>query len=140
MKESQNNINSVASDKKRKIRNDIILVAVIAIIAAAGLLFFGMNKEAGSYVAVNVDGEQTAIYPLSVDTEVTVTTGENNEDINVLTIKDGKAYVSEANCPDGICAETRAAQYVGETIVCLPHKVVFEIVAEGEEPEIDVAV
>lgn len=139
MKESQNK-NSVASDKKRKIRNDIILVAVIAVIAAAGLLFFGMNKEAGSYVAVNVDGEQTAIYSLSVDTEVTVTTGENNEDINVLTIKDGKAYVSSANCPDGICAETRAAQYVGETIVCLPHKVVIEIVAEGKEPQIDVAI
>lgn len=139
MKESQNK-NSVASDKKRKIRNDIILVAVIAVIAAAGLLFFGMNKEAGSYVAVNVDGEQTAVYPLSVDTEVTVTTGENNENINVLVIKDGKAYVGEANCPDGICAETRAAQYVGETIVCLPHKVVIEIVAEGKEPQIDVAI
>lgn len=139
MKESQNK-NSVASDKKRKIRNDIILVAVIAVIAAAGLLFFGMNKEAGSYVAVNVDGEQTAVYPLSVDTEVTVTTGENNENINVLVIKDGKAYVGEANCPDGICAETRATQYVGETIVCLPHKVVIEIVAEGKEPQIDVAI
>lgn len=139
MKESQN-INSVASDKKRKIRNDIILVAVVLIIAATGLLFFSMNKEAGSYVAVNVNGEQTAIYPLFTDTEVTVTTGENNENINILTIKDGKAYVSEANCPDGICAETRAAQYVGETIVCLPHKVVFEIVAEGEETDLDVVV
>ena len=139
MKESQNK-NSVASDKKRKLRNDIILVAVIAVIAAAGLLFFGLNKEAGAYAAVNIDGEQTAVYPLSVDTEVTITTGENNENINVLTIKDGKAYVSEANCPDGICAETRAAQYVGETIVCLPHKVVIEIVAENADDELDVAV
>lgn len=140
MKDSQNTKNSVTFDKKRKIRNDIILVAVVLVIAAAGLLFFGLNKEAGTFAAVNIDGEQTAIYPLSVDTEVTVTTGENNEHINVLVIKDGKAYVSEANCPDGICAETRAAQYVGETIVCLPHKVVIEIVAENTEPEIDVAV
>lgn len=139
MKESQNK-NSVASDKKRKIRNDIILVAVIALIAAAGLLFFGLNKEVGAFAAVNVNGEQTAIYPLSENTEVTITTGENNENINVLTILDGKAYVSEANCPDGICAETRAAQYVGETIVCLPHKVVIEIVAENTDSEIDVAI
>lgn len=140
MSNTENIKNSATSDKKRKLRNDMILVAVIAVIAAAGLLFFGLNKEAGSYVAVNVDGEQTAIYPLPENTEVTITTGENNEDINVLVIKDGKAMISEANCPDGICAETRAAQYVGETIVCLPHKVVIEIVAEGEEPEIDVAV
>lgn len=139
MKESQNK-NSVASDKKRKIRNDIILVAVIAVIAAAGLLFFGLNKEAGSYVAVNIDGEETAIYPLSENTEVTITTGENNEHINVLVIKDGKAIISEANCPDGICSETRAVSYVGETIVCLPHKVVIEIVAEDKESEIDVVV
>lgn len=138
MKEVQKN--TVASDQKRKIRNDIILVAVILVIAAAGLLFFGLNKEMGSSVAVNINGEQTAVYPLSVDTEVTITTGENNEHINVLTIKDGKAYISEANCPDGICAETRAAQYVGETIVCLPHKVVVEIVAENTDSEIDVAI
>lgn len=133
-------VKGVTSDKKRRLRNDIILVAVIFVIAAAGLLFFGINKEAGAYVTVNINGEQTAIYPLSVDTEVTITTGEKNIDINVLTISDGKAYISEANCPDGICAKTRAAQYVGETIVCLPHKVVIEIVAENEDPEIDVAV
>lgn len=138
MKEVQKN--TVTSDQKRKIRNDTILVAVILIIAAAGLLFFGLNKEMGSSVAVNINGEQTAVYPLSVNTEVTITTGENNEHINVLTIKDGKAYISEANCPDGICAETRAAQYVGETIVCLPHKVVIEIVAENTDSEIDVAI
>lgn len=138
MKEVQKN--TVTSDQKRKIRNDIILVAVILVIAAAGLLFFGLNKEMGSSVAVNINGEQTAVYPLSVNTEVTITTGENNEHINVLTIKDGKAYISEANCPDGICAETRAAQYVGETIVCLPHKVVIEIVAENTDSEIDVAI
>lgn len=138
MKEVQKN--TVTSDQKRKIRNDIILVAVILIIAAAGLLFFGLNKEMGSSVAVNINGEQTAVYPLSVNTEVTITTGENNEHINVLTIKEGKAYISEANCPDGICAETRAAQYVGETIVCLPHKVVVEIVAENTDSEIDVAI
>ncbi len=137
---SNKEVNNVTSDKKRKIRNDIILVAVILVIAAAGLLFFGLNKEMGSSVAVNINGEQTAVYPLSVNTEVTIITGENNEYINVLTIKDGKAYISEANCPDGICAETRAAQYVGETIVCLPHKVVVEIVAENTDSEIDVAI
>lgn len=138
MKEVQKN--TVTSDQKRKTRNDIILVAVILVIAAAGLLFFGLNKEVGSSVAVNINGEQTAVYPLSVDTEVTITTGENNEHINVLTIKDGKAYISEANCPDGICAETRSAQYVGETIVCLPHRVVIEIVSENKDSEIDIVI
>ena len=137
---SNKEVKNVTSDKKRKIRNDIILVAVIMVIAAAGLLFFGMNKEAGSFVAVNVNGKQTAIYSLAENTEITVTTGENNEHINVLIIKEGKAYVREANCPDGICVETRAAQYAGETIVCLPHKVVFEILAENTDSEIDVVV
>lgn len=126
---SKSQVNKVTSDKKRKLRNDIILVAVIVIIAAAGLLIFGLNKETGSFAAVNINGEQKAVYPLSVDTEVTITTGENGEYINVLTIRDGKAYVSEANCPDGICTETRAVQYEGETIVCLPHRVVIEIVS-----------
>ncbi len=120
----------------KRTRNDIILVAVIIFIAAAGLLFFGINRESGNAVAVNINGERTAVYSLSTDLEVTISTGEN---YNTLVIENGKARISSADCPDGICVETRAVSYVGETIVCLPHKVVVEVIGDTEA-EIDVAV
>ena len=129
-----------ASQKNHKLKNDIILAVVILAIAAAGLLLFTLNKEEGSSVIVEVDKVQVAKYSLSENIEVPIKTGENDEHINILVIKDGKAYISEADCPDKICAETRAISFVGETIVCLPHKVIIEIANENVDDGLDVAI
>ncbi len=137
MKKSDSN---AFSNGKRKIRNTVILAAVILIIAVAGLLFIKLTKTEGSIVVVKIDGVQTAAYPLSENTEVEIKTGENGENINVLVIEDGKAYISEADCPDGICKDYRPVSYVGETIICLPHKVVVEVVADDTNGGLDAAV
>ena len=108
---------NINSEKNRKIRNDIILAVAIVLIATVGLLLFVLTKEEGSTVAVKIDGVVTDTYPLSENIEVLIKTGENDENINVLTIEDGKASISEADCPDKICVETRAVSFVGETIV-----------------------
>lgn len=128
------------SQKNRKLKNDIILAVVIVLIATAGLLLFIFNREQGSTVSVTVDGQQIASYPLSEDREVTIKTGNNDEHINILVIKDGKASISEADCPDKICVESRAVSFVGETVVCLPHKLVIEITNQNADGELDVAV
>ena len=128
------------SQKNQKLRNDIILAVVIVLIAAAGLLLFTMNKEVGSTASVKIDGNEVASYSLSENIEIPIKTGDNDEYINILTIKDGKAFISEADCPDKICVETRAVSYVGETIVCLPHKLVIEITNENTDGGLDVAV
>lgn len=128
------------SQQNRKLRNDIILAVVIVLIAAAGLLLFTLNREQGSTVSVKINGVQTATYPLSENREVSIKTGDNDEHINVLVIKDGKATISKADCPDKICVESRAVSFVGETIVCLPHKLVIEITNQNADGELDVAV
>ena len=44
----------------------------------------------------------------------------------------------KADCKDQICADHKAIEKSGETIVCLPHKVVIEIQSEdGKEQELD---
>ena len=128
------------SQKNQKLRNDIILAVVIVLIATAGLLLFVFNREQGSTVSVKIDGTQIASYPLGENREIPIKTGDNDEHINVLVIKDGKASISEADCPDKICVETRAVSYVGETVVCLPHKLVIEITNQNADGGIDVAV
>lgn len=137
---SQTHKNEALTDKKRNIRNDIILAAAIVIIAVAGLVFWMFNRTEGTYVAVKVDGEVRQMYSLSEDCEVVIKTGADNEHVNVLVIRDGKAFVKEADCPDSICVKTRAASYVGETIVCLPHKLVVEIVADGDVSDLDMTI
>lgn len=125
-------------NKSKKSRNDIILVAVILLIAAAGLLFVSLNREPGSLAAVKIDGVQTAVYPLSENTTVEILTGEEDEFSNTLVIENGKAYISQANCPDRICAGHRAVSFTGETIVCLPHKVIIEIISDNTENDLDI--
>ena len=107
-----------------KVKNDIILVAVLlALVALAALVLF-LSRSAGDTVAVTVDGKPFGEYPLSEDRVVEI---ENGDGYNILVIKDGKARVSEASCPDGICSSHRPISYGGESIICLPNKVVVEI-------------
>ncbi len=132
---------SVASTEQKILRrSDLWLIAVVAVVALVGLLLWKGNQTAGTSVAVFIDGVQTATYPLTAEREVVIATGDENQHRNVLVIKDGKAYIREADCPDSICVKTRAAAYVGETIVCLPHKLVVEIVAESSDSDLDMTV
>ena len=123
---------------KKKTRNDIILAVIVIAVAAMGLLLLNVFKTEGSFVAVKIDGEETARYPLSVNTEVVIETGDDGR--NTLVIEDNKAFMKDANCPDKICEGHSKISYKGETIVCLPHKVVIEIVASDSENELDVVV
>lgn len=123
--------------EKIKKRNDIILIAVLLLLTAAGLLLFNAFKVGGDTVVVLIDGKESASYPLSVDKEVVIET-ENGK--NVLVIKDKIAFVKEADCPDGICVEHRPVSKVGETIVCLPHSLVIKIESKSAEQTLDIII
>lgn len=123
---------------KRKTKNDIILAVIVIAVAAIGLLLLNVFKTEGSFAVIKIDGKETARYPLSVNTEVVIETGDNGK--NTLVIEDNKAFMKDANCPDKICEGHSKISYKGETIVCLPHKVVIEIVAEDSENELDVVI
>ena len=110
---------------KRTVRNDLLLIGAILFICAAIFAVFIASQTEGRYISVQVDGKETARYELSTDIETVITTGENGQYHNVLQIKGGKATVIDADCPDKICAAHKPISAEGETIVCLPHKVVI---------------
>ena len=123
---------------KKKFKNDIILVAIIVLVATVGLFLLNIFKIEGSFAVIKIDGKETERYPLSVNTEVVIET--ENDGKNTLVIEDGKAFIKDATCPDKICEGHNKISFKGETIVCLPHKVVIEIVADNSENELDVVV
>lgn len=114
---------------EKKHRNDLILIAVL--LAAAGIAFgiIQLGKKSGGYAVVVQDGKEVATYPLNVDTTVTINSPTG---FNTLVIKDGKADVTDADCPDKLCVNQHSISYDGETIVCLPNKLVVKIVSEAE--------
>lgn len=121
----------MANDKK--IRNDLLLVGVlIAVLLIVGAVLLICRTE-GETVVVTVDGVVYGTYPLHRDTEVDIRTGENGEQYNRLVIKDGKAYVEDANCPGGTndkCTLHAPISYEWDSIICRPHKVVVSIESE----------
>ena len=125
------------NENKKKIRNDIILAAVILLIAVAGLLLMNLNKTQGEFAVVKIDGVEKHRYPLSENLTVNIVTGKEEENINILVIKDGEAFMTEADCPDGICVAHRPIKNTGESIVCLPHKIVVEIQSNDNVDELD---
>lgn len=119
----------------KKIKNDIILVSVLAgliLLAILGILLF---RKSGSTVKVTVDGKLFGEYSLDEDKTVEI---RSDGGTNLLVIKDGKAYVERASCPDGICSSHRPISYGGESIICLPNKVVVEVTAVKQENQPDI--
>ncbi|MBE6777137.1 MAG: NusG domain II-containing protein [Ruminococcaceae bacterium] len=111
----------------KKLRNDILLVGGIVVFALLLFVVFKLNLKDGNLVKVSIDNQMKDCYNFNEDGEYTITSGKNT---NVLVIKDGTAFIKSADCPDKICVHHRPISKVGETIVCLPHKVVVEIIKE----------
>lgn len=112
-------------------KNDWILVAVILVLAEIGFLILtSFGRQTAGIVKVTVDGELFGTYSLKKEHEIEI------NDTNRLIIKDGQVDMIEADCPDQICVDHKTISRNKETIVCLPNKVVVEIVG-GEDAEID---
>lgn len=122
---------------KKKVRNDILLIILLLIGAGAAGLFMLFTGDPGSTVSVTVNGKEIMSLPLDKDVSVDIHPGEGKDDFtNTLTIKDGKAYISYADCPDQICVNRGGISYEDETIVCLPHRLVVTVI-RGEKAETD---
>ena len=120
--------------KDKKIRNDIILALAVVIAAAGFWIFTELMKDDGAFAVVTVNGTVSARYPLDTDAEIRLES--ENGGYNILVIKDGKADVTEASCPDHVCVDQRAVGRTGEAITCLPNKTVITV--EGpSESEVD---
>lgn len=119
-------------------KNDIILIAVILVVTAAVLLGVRIwqkgNTGDSAQVVVTIDGQQYGSYPLNEDRTERIELPDGS--YNILVISEGYANVSEASCPDQICVKHNHVRFKGETIVCLPNKVVVEIIG-GENNGID---
>jgi hypothetical protein len=103
-------------------------VLSLVVVGLSVFLILELFKTPGAYVSVTVDGGESHLYPLEVDGEYSLNGGTN-----VLVIKDGKAYMSHADCPDKVCVNSGRISYTGEKIICLPNKVFITVVGAEEE-------
>ena len=114
------------TDRKKRIRADILLIAGLLLLSLGLFAYQRLSRETGALAVVYVNGERSGAYPLSEDAEIRLSAWEG-DGYNVLHIEDGYASVREASCPDKICVNSHAIRYGGESITCLPNRVVVRI-------------
>ena len=115
-----------------KYKKEIIITSSLLLISVISLIVISLAMPIGASVEVCEDGKLTAVYSLEADGEYSLLGGAN-----ILVIENGYAYIKEADCPDLTCVRTGKISKVGETIICLPHKLSVTVTGEAEEgPEI----
>lgn len=113
-------------------KKDWVLIAIIIVVA--GLAFFLHNLlgvKGANCVVVKVDGKIEGTYSLGEDQEISINGGTNT-----LVIKNNRAKMKEADCPDQLCVNQKAISKNNESIICLPNKVVVEV-ESSENSEFD---
>lgn len=107
----------------------ILCVSLSLIIFFAGTLPVS-GKDKGNTVVITVDGEEYMRLPLDQEQDIMIPghRGLNNH----LVIHDGEADIIDALCHDKICVHQKKISHPGETIVCLPNRVVIGIEGKGE--------
>ena len=134
---------------------DIILISVCLLAAVLLEVFFVVHRETGSTVRILHDGvelKRIDLYPAQTDSETNTDSGycliTYRDDVvgveyfsykpepklpegtgyNLISVTDGTVIVEAADCKDQICVHHKPVSAKGESIICLPHRLVVEII------------
>ena len=105
---------------------DIILLIIILAVGIPMSVLSLTAGTGGDKVKVSADGQVYGIYPLDEDCEIEVTEDGHT---NHITIKDGQVSMSYSTCRNQVCVNTGTISHTKDAIVCLPNRVVVEIIS-----------
>lgn len=120
-------------------KNKTFLIIFSAVIVLSLSVIFVSRRAGADRKTANIyqDGALIETVDLSAVTapyELEVNDGELK---NTVLIEHGSISMKTANCPDQLCVRQGAIRNGVYPIVCLPHKVIIEIVDSGEQTDID---
>lgn len=116
-------------------RGDKLLIVFVVILSMMSLIFIknqGLSKD-DKYVSVQINGEEIKkIYfdKKLIGNEIVV---ETEYGYNIIEIGDEEVRVIDASCPDKLDVLQGSISKIGETIVCLPNRMVVEIKGTKED-------
>ena len=118
-------------------RMDVVIILILLVIS---FIPYGMLKNHQShykgttYAVISIDGKEQKKIELTdeLDEEFTF---KSVYGINSVAIHDGRIGIIEADCKDRICINEGFIGDVGERIVCLPNRLIIEIVGEEKNSE-----
>lgn len=119
-------------------KSDAVIIFFVLLFAFAAYFsypyFINEGANSDEIVQITVNGKEYGNYSLLNDLKIPVKTDFG---FNLIEINDGKAYISEADCPDKLCVNKGKVCENGQQIVCLPNRVVIRIFKSESKGEYD---
>ena len=103
---------------------DVLILALVLVLVAL-TIYYAVSPEKGDFAEVYLNGNKVMTIPLSRD-------GEHTLEHLTIVVRGGKLSVKDADCPDKICEKRGEIWRKGQSIVCLPNRIVIKIAGKGE--------
>ena len=102
-----------------------MLIIILAVGIPLAILSLS-SGTGGDKVKISLNGKVYGTYPLHEDRVIEVSEDGHT---NHITIKDGQVSMSYSTCRNQVCVNTGAISETKDAIVCLPNRVVVEIIS-----------
>lgn len=114
-------------------KGDRILVAILILLSIFLYIFIGSTvaKTGAEYISVQVDGveiERIKLGELNETKELQIKTLYGD---CILAYDSDSCWMEESECKDKLCIKQGKISKTGQIIVCLPFRVMVEIVGEN---------
>lgn len=124
----------------RLTKGDKLLIVFVVILSFVSMGFINRHtfSNMDKYISVQVNGKE--IKKIIFDSKIVGNTIpiETQYGYNLLEIDEDRVRVIEASCPDLIDVKQGYISRVGETIVCLPNRMVVEIKGIKKDTDVDI--
>ncbi len=111
----------------------LALVLALCVVFLLGKLFLYPTAHNGM-VKITVYGEVYGEFSLLEERELHIE--DANGGFNTVHIGDGAVWVSDADCPDGLCVRQGKVSRRGQSVICLPHQLVITV-ENGQQSDVD---
>ena len=109
------------------IKGDIIVIAATVILAVILLIVPIVSNDNDAIIKIINNGAE---YYYDLQNDDIIEIFSNGYQLKVV-IENGTVYVSESECPDGICLAMNKISKRGQFIACVPAGVYIEAVAKS---------
>lgn len=115
----------------------ILSLLILSCIPEVAFLMSGANNPNNLEAVIQVNGAIYKKIPLTAHSGTDTLLVRTEQGYNKVIVKEQSIAITEADCPDKICVNEGFISQPGQTIACLPHKVIIEVRApDSSEPDI----
>lgn len=111
----------------------ILILLLAAAVLSAGVIFMQKKQPASPVARITRDGELLEEIRLDQVEKAYSFVVEDELGSNTILVEPGRIRVSQADCPDQVCVNQGFISDGTVPIVCLPHKLIIEIVGGGSD-------